>query len=60
MKTSPVFLPFMHPQALADISGMPLATIKLRIEAGQIPTTQVHEKTFIDLRPYLVVAKVLE
>jgi hypothetical protein len=60
MKTRPAYLPFMYCQALADISGIQVADIELRIKSGLIPMVQIQEETFIDLRPYLVIAKVIE
>lgn len=60
MKRSPVCLPFMYTDALADLVHLPVANIDALIQSGKIQTVEVKGKTFIDLRPWLVIAEVLE
>ncbi len=60
MKAIPVGLPFMYVEALSELVHLPVVDIDAYIKAGRIQTVEIKGKTFIDLRPWLVIAEVLE
>lgn len=60
MNATPACLPFMYVEALAELVHLPVVNINAHIQAGRIQTVEVNGKTFIDLRPFLIIVEVLE